>query len=421
MFLYESKKPAASIKTASSNKCADSGRRVHFDSSACQNNRQEYNFIIQKCPIPTAIAPKSGFAAGSPRPPSYNVSPDSLDDLDFIEYVLSNDDLKKRIESGSEKRFRTRVEIIRGRWRVFLPRFLTHCGFKSFGANQSLTFHRPGRNMATYSPQHRDRGKLSKLNRMYKGSSGIRARRRYTKEEEIKRYLRHCAAAFKLSYNLGSEIQCYYDDEEQIVYVAVNTQRDERKISKIGGEKLSECLENTQRSLRKTNDVSAFRGKAKSNTARLSDRITKPLFRRLKHNLTCPAALRKAIFKIIKSSEVNFKIPGLHAERKILYYLRSQKGNDNISLDPLRLGGIRRPCFVCSALCFKDMSQVHSGPCWVSIAASTPKDVKEMFLILGAIRNNENITHVSDNNGQNTMDNDTDSSEGSECDQDTNR
>ncbi len=137
------------------------------------------------------------------------------------------------------------------------------------------------------------------------------------------------------------------------------------------------------------------------------------------HALMCPSALSGAKIHAIKSREVNVKIHGLHAERKILYYLRSQKNDEGFFLDPLRLGGIRRPCFICAALCFENMSQVRPGPCWVSEAGSKPKDIKEMFLILDAIRNNDNITYITDTNGHLTMDHDTESSEGSECDQDT--
>jgi len=83
MFLYESKKPAVSTKAVSSDKNPDSGRRVHFNSTSCRNNSQELNFIIQKFPNPTAIAPKSGFAAGSPRLPQNQFSPYSLDNVLF--------------------------------------------------------------------------------------------------------------------------------------------------------------------------------------------------------------------------------------------------------------------------------------------------------------------------------------------------
>ncbi len=388
MFLYESKKPAASTKAVSSNKSANSVRRIHFNSSACPNNGQELNFIIQKSPIPTAIPPTSGFAAGSARPPQKQ-SPQDLSgsDADYILDVLSKNNWRENINYYEEDLV---VRRIFDNWRVFLPQFLTRCSFKSFGANQSLNYHRPGNNTAAVFPKSRDRRKSSKLSEKYKGSSGLRERRRYTKREEIKRYLRHLAAEIALVYGIESEIQCYFDDEEQTVYIAVNAQNDEKKLSGI-------------------------RGKAGSYASRLSDRKSKPHLRRLRHNLTCPVALRKAKFKLIKGSEVNAAISGSHAERKILYHLRSQKKDENFFLDPLRLGGIRRPCFICAALCFENMSQVRPGPCWVSGAASTPKDIKEMFLILDAIRNNENITYVSVNNEKPTQDNDTESSEGSEC------
>ncbi len=425
MFLYESKKPAASAKKNSSNKSTNtnSSRRVHFNSTSLQLNQQELKFIIPKSPVVTAMPPKAEnrYAAGSARPPHNGLLPDysSDNDVNFIEKVLSSDNWRESIES--DKEIFSCAEQIRGRWEEFLPKFLESNGFQSYGANQSLTYHRPGSNDTAESLERRDIGKTSKLKRLYKCSSGIRTRRKYPHCEEIKRYLRHCAAMIKIDFGIESEIQCYYDDENKVVYIAVNTQEDERKISKINGKYLSGYWANLQCSLRKTNDISAFWVKAEPNTIRLSDRKVKLLFRRLRHTLTCPKALSRAKIHIIKSSEVNVKIPGLHAERKILYYLRSQKNNDNIFLNPMQLGGIRRPCFVCSALCFADMSQVNPGPCWASAAASTPKDVKEMFLILYAIKNKANTTNVSDNCEHLTMDNDTESSEGSECDQDIER
>lgn len=99
--------------------------------------------------------------------------------------------------------------------------------------------------------------------------------------------------------------------------------------------------------------------------------------------------------------------------------MRTMQKNDDIFLDPLRLGGIRRPCFICSALCFKDMSEVHPGPVWVSNAASRPRDINEMFLILDAIRNKENVTNISSIGDKGTMDADTESEAGSEYEQDT--
>ena len=146
-----------------------------------------------------------------------------------------------------------------------------------------------------------------------------------------------------------------------------------------------------------------------------SNNMAHPLLDKLEHPISCPSSLSDAAFQVIGNT---YGIQGLHAERKILYYLRSQKENNNTYLDPLRLGGIRRPCFTCSALCFADMSQVHPGPVWVSGAASKPKDVNEMFLILEAIRNKNNTTHLTlDKSNRLTTDNDTESGGSeSECD-----
>lgn len=436
MFLYESKKPTSSTKAASSNKSADSGRRVHFNSSACQNNRQEFNFIIQKLPIPTAGAPKSGFAAGSPRPP-YDVSPDSLNDLSLNEYkssgIFSDGDVDYILGELSRNNWRERVDdyekdpivkrIFRN-WKEFLELFLKNCNFTSYGAGPSHTYHRSGKNDTAESHEYRDSKQMPKINRMYEGSLGKRGRRKYKTDEEIKRYLRHCAVALKLSYKLGSEIQCYYDNEDNVVYIAANDPNDENKLYWIDDSQISECSAFLQHSLKEINESIAdddsfpiWSGfKAKLFDAFLSNKKDKPLLRRLMHALMCPSALSGAKIHVIKSRDVNVKIHGLHAERKILYYLRSQKNNNNLFLNPLQLGGIRRPCFVCSALCFSDMSQVRPGPCWVSEAGSKPKDTKEMFLILDAIRNNDNITYITDINGQLTTDYDTESSEGSECD-----
>jgi len=423
MFLYESKKPAMSTKSSFSNKNADSGRRVHFNSASCQNNRQEFNFIIQKFPNPTAITPKLGFAAGSPRPPQDYLN----EDVDFILKALENYNWRERLEKPQDVFFRCCVNQIFARWTTFLPQFLEYCGFTSYGENQSHTFHRPGKNDDAESSEHRDSKNTPKINSMYEGSPGKRRRRKYNANEEIKRYLRHCAAALKLNYKLDSEIQCYYDDEDKVVYVAANYPNDENKISEIEGKPISECSAVLEHSLKEINESIAeydsspiwSRFKVKLLDTFFANKKDKPLLRRLRHALTCPAALSGAKFRIAKSSKTD--IPRLHAERKILYYLRSQKNKEDFFLDPLRLGGIRRPCFVCSALCFADMSKVRPGPCWISDAGSKPKDTKEMFLILDAIRNDDHTTYITvDDNEHLTTDYDTESCEGSECDKNTN-
>ncbi len=430
MFQYKSKKPAASAKAISSNKSADSVRRVHFNSASCPNNRQEFNFIIQKCPIPTAIPPTSGFAAGSPRPPQNQSSPNFSDsDVDYILGELSSNNWREHIDDYEREPI---VKRIFKNWKEFLELFLKKSNFESYGAEPSHTYHRPGKNETAEFHEHRDSKQMPKINRMYEGSSGIREPRKYKTDEEIKRYLRHCAAVLKINFDLKEEIQCYYDDadKEKVVYIAANGSNDENKLSALDGEQISECSVVLQRSLKGKNKSTAdagsspiwsrFKDKLNAFLLNSSNKEKKPLLKRLVHAMKCPSELNGAKIYVIKNSDINVDISGLHAERKILYYLRSQKSDEDVFLDPLRLGGIRRPCFVCSALCFSDMSQVRPGPCWASIAASTPKDIKEMFLILDAIRNENNTTYMTDNNGHPDTAYDTESGEGSACDQDTN-
>jgi len=350
--------------------------------------------------------------------------------VDYILGVLSGYTWREHIDNYKSDPIVNKIFI---NWKMFLELFLKKCNFTSHGAEPSLTYHRPEKNDNAEFPERRDSKNIPKINSMYEGSPGKRESREYKVDEEIKRYLRHCAATLKINFQLKEEIQCYYDDEENLVYIATNDSNDEKKLSGFEGKQMSEfsaVLEHPLKGLLNCTDDyysfsiwSGFQDRlfdAILLDATLSkDDMVEPL-RRLKHNLVCPANLSKAKIHIIKSSTIDVPIQGLHAERKILYYLRSQKNNNDFFLDPLRLGGIRRPCFVCSALCFADMSKIRPGPCWVSTAGSKPKDIKEMFLILDAIRNEGNTTYITDNNEHLTMDYDTESCEGSECDQNTN-
>lgn len=422
MYQYESKKSTASTKMASldmGKKSAPSRRRV-FNSSANQHYRQVSENIIQRAPIITVGASqiKTQYSAGAARLPLAELLSRIPDDQEFIKRMLLTEDWRALIECEN---IRFRAKKILKDWNEFLPQFLEHYGFESHGGNQSHTCHRSGRNDAAEQIDRQDEMRTSKIRRLYKGSSGIRGRRKYIDDEAIKRYLRHCAAALAINFGIEDEIQCYYHDDDKAVYVATNNDADSG-LSEINGMKISDCSAVLEHSLREINEYMAdndnspiwSRFKAKLIDTLLSNRKAKPLLRRLGHALTCPAPLRDATFKVMENI---YGIQGLHAERKILYYLRSQKENNNTYLDPLRLGGIRRPCFICSALCFADMSQVRPGPVWVSSAASTPRDILEMFLILDAIRNRNYITYVSESDGNLTTGNDTES-EGSEseCD-----
>lgn len=414
MFQYESKKPTVSAKKPSPDrgKKTTSSRRRSFNLPDCQHDRQVH-YAAQRQHVITAIPPTLGnqYGAGSARPPFNESVPDYSDDFSFIEAVLSQNNWRELIRSDGF--IGSRAEQIRDRWKEVLSGFLEHCGFVSYGAKQSLTYHRTGGNAVAGPPDCRDEKRKSKIERMYEGSEGKRKRRKYIKNEEIKRYLRHCAAVLKTNFQLKDEIQCYYDDEDGVVYVAANDNADSQKLSGIRGRKISECSAVLQSLWRGINENPSIWSGFEAGLIKMITSNKRSLFRRLRYAMPCPAPLRKAKFQVI---EENYGIQGLHAERKILYSLRSKKRNEDIFLNPLRLGGIRRPCFICSALCFPAMSQVRPGPVWVSGAASTPRDSKEMFLILDAIRRKDNITYISDNGRFLTTDNDTESSEGSVCD-----
>lgn len=473
MYQYVSKNSTESAKAISSDKekkVASKRKRI-INSSAFRDNRQASGYTIQRLPVtaaiasktehrysadsarnprseppslfpyvspnvlqasenrtpktpptPTAIAPVADnqYSVGMARFPSNDLSLNFPDDLNFIYKVLSDNDWKDLVKY--DMGIRCRAEVILDSWDKFLPEFLSDNDFKPYGANPSLTYHRPGSNCAAESPDNSDEREKSKLEKMYSGSSGIRKRRKYNFNEKIKRYLRHCASALAINFGIKNEIQCYYDNG--IVYVATNSNADLNKLSQINNTKISDCADILGTSYKETightaeNDNTTIWSNFQTQLYKVifSNKRFNPLLRRLRHALMCPNPLKNAEFKVI---EDDYGIEGLHAERKILYHLRTMQKNDDIFLNPLWLGGIRRPCFICSALCFKNMSEVHPGPVWVSNAASRPRDINEMFLILSAIKNKKNITNISLIENSLAMDADTQSEAGSEYEQDT--
>lgn len=421
MFQYEREKTTIAKKASS-----DVRKRVVLDrhkpiySSAYDCNRQLPSLTIQRIPIVTAMAPTAGsnWEAGAARPHIDELPPicsdDSLDGkIKFIEDVLPENNWREVIEYNEDKRRSARN--ILNRWRSILCNLLKKYEFKSYGANQSLTYHRPGSNNAVEPLDYQDETRMPILMCIYIASNGIRKCRIYKFYEIIKRYMRHYATLLTVRFGIKSEIQCYYDDD--VIYVAVNNETDEKKLfeSEINGMNVWELgeyyLQEAIKYKEAHSQLNWTEFVCKICPLFLPNKRAKTFAGRLRHSIPYPTLLKNAKFQVIRSSDIDVKIKGLHAERKILYFLRSKKG-DNFFLNPLKLGGIRRPCFICSALCFSNMDQVRPGPVWVSNAASRPKDILEMFLILNAIINKNNTTYISDNG----MGNDTESSEGGATD-----
>ncbi|MCM1563227.1 MAG: hypothetical protein NC079_06405 [Clostridium sp.] len=303
-------------------------------------------------------------------------------------------------------------------WHTIFPKLLEYYGFKSYGANQSQIFIRAGNeDNANVSKNDSGRKGESRLDGMFKNSPAVRERRVYGGSEQIKRYLRHCAAALTRYYQIPGEVQCYYSDN--IVYVATNSESDEKALEAIDKNRVwnhKSYQDYTESIIQRASDQPQTVRLADGSCQKsLSKRKAAAVESRMRHCVPCPDALKSATFRVVKSrnTDMGRAIPGLHAERKILYYLRGVKGEDYF-LNPLCLGGMRRPCFVCAALCFESMNRVHRGVVWVSEAASKPKDGKEMDRILAAVRDASNLTHVSRRNDSVTYDNDTESCEENE-------
>lgn len=303
-------------------------------------------------------------------------------------------------------------------WHTIFPKLLECYGFKSYGTNQGRIFIRVrNADHANASKNDSNAKERRKLDGMVKNSSAVREPRVYEDSEQIKRYLRHCATALTGYYRLSGEVQCYYSDN--VVYVAANKKSDEKALeainkNRVGNHKSYRAYAKAIRQ-RASGQPQNVRLAGRFCTNKLSRRKAAVVASRMRHCVPCPNVLESAKFRVVKSRDTDMgpKIPGLHAERKILYYLRRKKGEDYF-LNPLCLGGIHRPCFVCAALCFESMDRVHPGVVWVSKAASTSKDIKEMRRILAAVKDMSKLTYVSLRADGATYDNDTESCEESE-------
>ena len=395
MLQYQSHKPDVTKKSATQNSFTAPKRPYRYDRIesfhplSCRPDRPVSPYTLQRsklisAPEPTGIRASQNplpFAAGNTRPP-----------VPLALYPILEDPTSVR----------NRSEILSyavKHWSEILPALLDHYGFQSYGACQSRIYIRPG-NPNMLPPINSDttrnalcaKRRISKLKALINNTPANRQRRRYETKENIKRYMRHCAARLKLCYSLNTEIQCYYDNDTSTVYVAAN-------------QYAKELVDLNDKPVLEIMNFPLYR------------KMPDFLRRRLLHPMESPIS-KDARFHIINNSELSFKKRGLHAERQICYFLRQKKESADFYLDPLCLGGIRRPCLICSALCFSDVSQVRPGPVWISPAASTPKDFDELLSIIRVLRNQSNLTYLTNSNGNPRTDCDTESSEGSACEED---
>lgn len=82
-------------------------------------------------------------------------------------------------------------------------------------------------------------------------------------------------------------------------------------------------------------------------------------------------------------------VRSLHAEQRILHYLRGEAEDKSLMLQPQFLGGgIKRPCFACAHACFApgDRANVHPGLLWDRQSATCKLEQSAVKDIVGAMK-----------------------------------
>lgn len=290
-------------------------------------------------------------------------------------------------------------------WRDLRRFFKKH--MNSLGGYHWVTFHSRKSTCQT--------AEKPKLNRMYtgvKGNPGVRKKRRYTKEEDIHRFMRWISTYIADVYNIKNEVQCYFLPSKQQILAATNI---ENKEMRNWNDTNLEGLYSLYNTIKKKKRCSQFerdkkmnrrkrRGKSLSWKKRRGERI------RNDRHLTHLGRLRSVegaeeIFSNIKLSYVN-KIGSKpqHAEQRILDYLNYMPEGNNellisgevvldvdgsLKLRPELLGGLRRSCFACAHACFANQdlgSKVYLGPLWPTKSAIAHMNVKDFRSMLEDIR-----------------------------------
>lgn len=188
----------------------------------------------------------------------------------------------------------------------------------------------------------------------------------YEEEYDIKRFMRWIASYLSAKYNIGSEVQCYYDIRTSRIVVAANDNSDITKLQlKVNNKPLAEVFNNdliqqipmglyaiTPKALQGRRHWEELNKLADSAKKRKGERD-----------------LSKVFFYVVPCIR---GVRSLHAEQRILHYLREEAEDESLMLQPQLLGGIKRPCFVCAHACFApgDRANVHPGLLWDTMSAT---------------------------------------------------
>ncbi|TKD12289.1 hypothetical protein [Polyangium fumosum] len=228
-----------------------------------------------------------------------------------------------------------------------------------YGANQSETWHRVGKEWQSSK-------KKSKLHKLYWDDKHVRSERSFSPDRP-KQVLRWLSTLLFAKYRKGEEIQSYYNTKTKTVVVSSNNNSVNAAIFR----------DIKNKTVLKINSSDLKTERQKRHVGKLLNKL---------EELYAPKKKLKDdemndVLKAIKDDEMNdvlkaikkfeFEIPdpveasrdGLHAERRIMAHV---KGKDN--LDMRYLGGVKRPCAVCT-IALGLLGTARSGPLWPSQSA----------------------------------------------------
>jgi len=240
-------------------------------------------------------------------------------------------------------------------------------GMKAYGDNQGLTFHR-----AVERVDGRHNIRFSTLSGIYtRGNEerGIRYPHSF-RDTPYRQVARWFASALSDNSGISGEIQCYFDEESHELLISTNKAHEMEALSKIR-KVTSEPLQRYSKAY-----MQRRRERHMRNFNEVARRLAEGEMVYGSHSgLSDEAALeQQRIYRDIYSYSVRFIPPGafedLHAEQRILEYLRERTHNNELLLDPTRLGGLRRPCLACAWRIFPDEdARQIAGPYWDSNSA----------------------------------------------------
>jgi len=252
-------------------------------------------------------------------------------------------------------------------------------GMSPFGDNQSLTFHRP---VDPVAGEHNiQEGVLQDIYTPGNQEKGIRFPHSFrdTPHRQVARWF---ASALSDNSGISGEIQCYFDEASHELLVATNKRSEYADLASVDTLTDTPMQEYSKPHIARRRERHMRKLAEVDRRLRAGEMVYGP-----ESGLTPEQIqeLQNAYQDIYFNYTVHFLPPGatadLHAEQRILEYLRSTTGNNDLLLDPARLGGLRRPCLACASRVFSPADAArYAGPYWDTDSAITHWDARDSVL-----------------------------------------